>query len=79
MSAFKQKPQKYHLLENLLPNVISQLVLVEMMALGMSGQMVANKVINTLSQILIGRLRKKTKHKRRERLDGERLSLRRLE
>lgn len=51
-----EKPQSCHLLENLLPNVISQLVLVEMRTPGMGCQMIGNKVVNALSQILVGRL-----------------------
>lgn len=51
-----EKAQGCHLLENLLPNVISQLVLVEMRTPGMSRQVIGNKVVNALSQILVGRL-----------------------
>lgn len=71
-----EKAQGCHLLENLLPNVISQLVLVEMRAPGMSCQMIGNEVVNALSQILVGRLQSNNREVGQEGF-GKQLSFRR--
>lgn len=48
------------LLQNLLSDIVSQLVLVEVGTPCMSCQVVCNEVVNSLPQILIGRLERKT-------------------
>lgn len=60
-----------HLLENLLPNVISQLVLVEMRTPGMSCQMIGNKIVNALSQILVGGLQSNNREVGQEAFDKQ--------
>lgn len=49
--------EQLHLLEHLLPDVIPQLVLVEVRAPGVRGQVVGNEVVHALPQILVGGLR----------------------